>query len=64
MYFSIYYISCCTFRDVRIAALEQNSVETERMIQEARSEKLKHLEEVYTANRKSAELEAKYVTLT
>lgn len=50
-------------KDVRIAALEQNSVETERMIQEARSEKLKHLEEVYTANRKSAELEAKLKTV-
>ena len=33
------------------------------MIAEARSEKLKHLEEVYQANRRSAEMEAKYVLL-
>ena len=47
---------------MRIAALEQNSADTEKLIAEARSDKLKHLEEVYRANRKAAGLEAKYVT--
>ena len=44
---------------MRIAALEQSSVETEKIIAEARSERLKHLEEVYQANRKAAELESR-----
>ena len=47
------------FRDARIAALEKGSVETEKIIAEARTDKLKHLEEVYQANKRSAELEAK-----
>ena len=46
------------FRDARIAALEQSSVETEKIIADARHERLQHLEEVYQANRKVAELEA------
>ena len=34
-------------RDMRIAALEQSSAETEKIIADARSDRLKHLEEVY-----------------
>ena len=44
---------------MRIAALEQNSADTEKLIAEARTDKLKHLEEVYRANRKAAGFEAK-----
>ena len=44
---------------MRIAALEQNSEDTEKLIAESRTDRLKHLEEVYKANRKSAGLEAK-----
>ncbi len=43
---------------MRIAALEQSSAETEKIIAEARTERLKHLDEVYRANRRAAELEA------
>jgi len=50
-------------KDVRIAALEQTSAETEKLIAEARTERLRHLEEVYQANRKCAELESKVKTL-
>ncbi len=49
---------------MRIAALEQNSAETEKIIAEARTERLKHLDEVYRANRRAAELEAQWVTLS
>ena len=44
---------------MRIAALEQNSEDTEKLIAESRTDRLKHLEEVYRANRKAAGLEAK-----
>lgn len=52
-----------TPKDARIAALEQGSAETEKILAEARTERLKHLEEVYQANRKAAQLEAKVRTL-
>ena len=47
------------YRDARIAALEQGSAETEKILAEARTERLQHMDEVYQANRKSAQLEAK-----
>jgi DNA repair exonuclease SbcCD ATPase subunit len=50
-------------KDARIAALEQSSVETEKLIAEAHTDRLKHLEEVYQANRRCAELEAKVKSL-
>ncbi|XP_067669621.1 angiomotin-like isoform X2 [Haliotis asinina] len=50
-------------KDVRLAALEKNSAETEKLIDEAKSEKLKHMEELYQANRKVAELEARVKSL-
>ena len=49
----------CDLRDARIAALEQNSTETGKVIAEAKTDRLKHLEELYQANRKVAEVEAK-----
>jgi hypothetical protein len=45
---------------MRIAALEQHSEDTEKLIAESRCDRLKHLEEVYKANRRAAALEAKY----
>ena len=54
--FNIYSVCC---RDARIAALEQSSAETEQIIADVRTEKYKHMEEVYQSNRKCAELEAK-----
>ena len=48
---------------MRIAALEQSSAETEKIIADARTDRLKHLEEVYQANRRAAELEAQCVIL-
>ncbi|XP_064638236.1 angiomotin-like isoform X2 [Lineus longissimus] len=50
-------------REARIAALEQNSAESERLIAEARTEKMKHIEEVYQAQRKSAEMETRLKSL-
>lgn len=52
-----------TPKDARIAALEQSSVETERLIAEARTERLQHLDEVYQANKKTAQLEARVKSL-
>lgn len=45
--------------ETRLAVLEQSSMDTEKLIDEAKTEKLKQMEEVYYANRKLAELEAK-----
>ncbi|XP_046369226.2 angiomotin-like isoform X2 [Haliotis rufescens] len=50
-------------KDIRLAALEKNSAETEKLIDEAKSEKLKHMEELYQANRTVAELEARVKSL-
>lgn len=44
----------------RLPTYEQSSMNaTETLIHEAKTEKLKQMEEVYQANRKVAELEAK-----
>ena len=51
------------FREIQMAALEQNSKETEKLISECREDRLKHLEEVYRANRRCAELESRYKNL-
>nr|KAG5701426.1 hypothetical protein BaRGS_032758 [Batillaria attramentaria] len=47
--------------DLQLAALEKSSAETEKLIDEAKTEKLRHMEELYQSNRRVAELEAKYV---
>jgi hypothetical protein len=48
---------CC--RHAHLVALEKSSAETERLIDEAKTEKLRHMEELYQSNRQVAELEAK-----
>ncbi|XP_074658557.1 uncharacterized protein LOC141911434 [Tubulanus polymorphus] len=50
-------------KEARIAMLEKSSVESERKIAEARSERVQHLEEVFKANRHVAELEARVKSL-
>ncbi|ESO82130.1 hypothetical protein LOTGIDRAFT_237125 [Lottia gigantea] len=47
----------------KFAAIEKSSVEAERLINEAKGEKLRHMEELYQANRRVAELEASVRTL-
>lgn len=46
-------------KDAKIAALEKTSQESEKLIAQARSEKLKHMDELYAATRKCAELEGR-----
>jgi hypothetical protein len=46
-------------KDAKIAALEKTSQQTERLIAEARSERLKHMDELHEASKRTAELEAK-----
>lgn len=46
-------------KDAKIAALEKTSQESEKLIAQARSEKLKHMDELYAAQRKCAELEGR-----
>lgn len=47
------------FRDAKIAALEKTSQESEKMIAEARSDKLRQLDEVHAAQKKVTDLESK-----
>lgn len=46
-------------KDAKIAALEKTSQESEKLIAQARTEKLKHMDELYAANRKCTELESR-----
>nr|CAD7400256.1 unnamed protein product [Timema cristinae] len=46
-------------REENIAALEKTSQETERLIAEARSEKIRHMDEVHAAQKKLTDLESK-----
>ncbi|XP_071951116.1 angiomotin-like [Antedon mediterranea] len=48
-----------TQRDARIAALEKNSIEAERVLVDAQTEKTKQAEDIYLAKKRIAELEAK-----
>ncbi|XP_071746570.1 uncharacterized protein [Lepeophtheirus salmonis] len=50
-------------KDAKIAALEKNSVECEKIITEARSDKMRQFEEVQNTHRKCAELETLVKTL-
>lgn len=52
------------FRDAKIAALEKTGQESEKLIAEARSDRLKQMEEVHTAQKKVSELESRYYNLT
>ncbi|KAL3846484.1 hypothetical protein ACJMK2_017471 [Sinanodonta woodiana] len=53
------YSSC----ESRLPVYDLSPMDTERLINEAKAEKLKQMEEVYQANRKVAELEARVKTL-
>ncbi|XP_049803934.1 angiomotin-like protein 2 [Schistocerca nitens] len=46
-------------KDAKIAALEKTSQETEKLIAEARSEKIRHMDEVHAAQKKVADLESR-----
>lgn len=58
--FIIHYITLY-FRDAKIAALEKTGQESEKLIAEARSDKLKQMEEVHAAQKKVSELESRYL---
>lgn len=47
------------FRDAKIAALEKTGQESEKMIAEARSDKLRQMDEVHAAQKKVTDLESK-----
>ncbi|KAJ4433457.1 hypothetical protein ANN_15760, partial [Periplaneta americana] len=49
-------------KDAKIAALEKTSQETEKLIAEARSEKIRHMDEVHAAQKKVADLESRHQT--
>ncbi|XP_008474035.1 uncharacterized protein LOC103511101 [Diaphorina citri] len=46
-------------KDAKIAALEKTSMESEKLIAEARSDKLKQMDEVHAANKKVSDLESR-----
>ncbi|CAH2071728.1 unnamed protein product, partial [Iphiclides podalirius] len=46
-------------KDVKIAALEKTSAESERLMAEARSEKIRHMDELHLAQKKVADLEGR-----
>jgi len=48
------------YRDAKIAALVQNSADTDKLLSDARLEKLAYLKELHNANERCAHLEAKY----
>lgn len=56
----VLYILKFSSRDAKIAALEKTSQETEKLIAEARSEKIRHMDEVHAAQKKVADLESRY----
>ncbi|XP_050388338.1 angiomotin isoform X2 [Patella vulgata] len=47
----------------KFADIEKSSADAEKLINEAKTEKLRHMEELYQANRRVAELEARVQTL-
>ncbi|XP_045765424.1 angiomotin-like protein 2 isoform X1 [Maniola jurtina] len=46
-------------KDVKIAALEKTSADAERLMAEARSEKIRHMDELHLAQKKVADLESR-----
>ncbi|XP_045534827.1 angiomotin-like protein 2 [Papilio machaon] len=46
-------------KDVKIAALEKTSAESERLMAEARCEKIRHMDELHSAQKKVADLESR-----
>jgi len=59
----IYPCNILLIRDAKIAALEKTSQESEKLIAEARSDKLKQMDEVHIARKKVSELESRYLKL-
>lgn len=53
------YVCLCDSRDAKIAALEKTSQDAEKLIAEARSEKMRHMDEVHAAQKKLADLESR-----
>ena len=51
---------CYVDRDAKIAALVQNSADTEKLLADTRLEKFAYLKELHNANERCAHLEAKY----
>lgn len=47
-------------RDAKIAALEKTSQETERLMTEARNEKIRHMDELHDAQKKCADIEGRW----
>jgi len=58
MYFLYSYV-LLLIRDAKIAALEKTSQDAEKLIAEARSEKMRHMDEVHAAQKKLTDLESK-----
>lgn len=57
---SIYLLTTTIYcRDAKIAALEKTSQETEKLIAEARSDKLRSMDEVHAAQKKVTDLESR-----
>lgn len=54
------YLFISAIRDAKIAALEKTSQDAEKLIAEARSEKMRHMDEVHAAQKKLADLESRY----
>lgn len=46
-------------RDAKIAALEKTSQDAEKLIAEARSEKMRHMDELHVAQKKVADFESR-----
>lgn len=46
-------------KDAKIAALEKTSAESERLMAEARNEKIRHMDELHSAQKKCADLESR-----
>ena len=57
--FSLHSLFISVIRDAKIAALEKTSQDAEKLIAEARSEKMKHMDEVHAAQKKLADLESR-----
>lgn len=49
--------------EVRMAALQQSTKDSERIIVESQAEKLRYMDEAHQAAKRVAHLEAKYVSL-
>jgi len=57
--YALWFLYLCDLRDAKIAALEKTSQDAEKLIAEARSEKMKHMDEVHAAQKKLADLESR-----